>query len=191
MEPEVTMEAWRSAWQSEAAPAGELEAHVARETGRMRWMVGLEIVVTVAMGGGTLAWAVATRRLDITVLAVGVWLLLGVGWAITLRLGRDAWRPLGATTAAFLDLAVLRCRRRRAAIVARAGFYVLVLGFDLSWLYWDQGPRGRGDLLGFLAGFWWVWAISAALAAVGVWQHRRLGRQLQNFEAMQRALAEA
>ena len=111
-------------------------------------------------------------------LTIGVWVFIAMAWTLGLLLRRDAWAPASLSTAAFLDLSILRSRRRREAIVAQVVLYALILGFDLSWIYLRQPELVRAGVVAFLTsgGVAWVWGITAALAVVAVRQRRRLGR---------------
>lgn len=117
---DVELESWRAQWQAAALPPANLQDRVERETRMMRRVVVGEIAVTVAFGGGSVAWAVLSRRTDALVLAFGIWVFIVIAWAISHLLRRDAWSPASLTTTAFLDLSILRCRQRREAIVAQA-----------------------------------------------------------------------
>ena len=102
-----------------------------------RFVVG-EVAVTMVFGGGSLAWR-SSPRTDALVLALGVWAFIAMAWTISFLLRRGAWAPVTATTTAFLELSILRCRRRRESIVAQCVLYALIVGFDLTWIT----SRGR------------------------------------------------
>ena len=177
---DVELEAWRAHWQTAAIPPPDLKARVERETRMMRRLVAAEIVVTLVFGGGSATWAVVSRRTDALVLALGIWLFIAVAWAIALLLRRDTWSPASVSTAAFLELSIVRCRRRRTAIAAQSILYVLILVFDLAWIYLSGPERDSRDVLSFLAsgGVAWVWPVTAALAIAALrWRHR-LGQEL-------------
>jgi protein-S-isoprenylcysteine O-methyltransferase Ste14 len=96
------------------------------------------------------------------------------------------------STAAFLDLSILRSRRRREAIVAQVVLYALILGFDLTWIYLRQPELARAGMVAFLTsgGVAWVWVITAALAAFAVRQRRKLGRELEMLTSLRRQLGD-
>src|SRR5262245_54066593 len=147
---DVELEGWRAQWQTVAQPPADLHARVERETRMMRRMLEGELVVTLVLGGGSATWAVLSRRTDALVLALGIWVFIVIAWATSLYLRREAWAPTSMSTAAFLDLSILRCRRRRQAIVAQAVLYALILAFDLTWIYQFSRAGGSRDLLSFL-----------------------------------------
>ena len=112
MNRDIELDAWRGQWQtqSEAPVAADLRARMARET---RWMkIGLiaPVLVTIAIGGGVLVPAVSDAKPAAVTLAIEVWFFILLTWVGALWIGRGTWRPLGETTAAFVDLAVRRCR---------------------------------------------------------------------------------
>jgi hypothetical protein len=126
-----------------------------------------------------------------SVLAVGVWAFLAMAWTLSLLLRRGAWTPMCTTTTAFLELSILRCRRRRESIVAQAVLYVLILAFDFTWIYFARLPAARPHPLAFLAAgsFVWVWAVTAVLGIVAVWQRKRLDRELENLTRLRQQIA--
>ena len=186
MGADVELESWRRSWHAGAAAVPDLRQRVERETRMMRRFVIAEVIVTVVFCGGTLAWTLLSRRTDALVLAIGVWFFTAAAWVISYLLRRDAWAPATLTTSAFLDLSILRCRRRREALVAQAILYVLLLAFDLAWIYAVRGDSG--GVVAFLAepSIAWVWPVTAALAAVAVVQRRRLGRELERLGDLRR-----
>ena len=186
MEADVELDAWRLLWQARAPGVPDVRALVERETRRMRRFVAGEIAITIVFGGGSLGWAALSRRTDVLVLAIGVWLLLAIAWTLAFLLRRGAWTPAAATTTAFLDLAILRCRRRREAVVAQAVLYVMILGFDLTWIYLSGAHRATPGAVAFLTsgGVSWVWAVTAALGAAAVGYRRKLARELEALTAL-------
>src|SRR5688500_3530046 len=118
MEADIELDSWRRQWQADARVLPDPKALVERETRRMRRVVAGDIAVTLVLGGGSLGWMWLSRRTDVLVLALGIWLFIGIAWTLAFLLRRGAWAPVSATTAAFLDLAILRCRRRHEAVIA-------------------------------------------------------------------------
>ena len=145
-----------------------------------RFVIG-EIIVTIVFGGGSLAWAAMSLRTDILVLALGVWAFLAIAWTISFLLRRGAWTPVTATTTAFVELSILRCRRRRESIIAQAALYLMILGFDLTWIYATRPAGSERSVLSFLTSgeFAWVWAITLVLGVAAVMQRRKLARELE------------
>jgi hypothetical protein len=177
---DVELESWRAGWQAAVTPPIDLKARVERETRMMRRFVVGEVLITLAFGGGSLAWALATRRTDAIVLAIGIWVFLAIAWAISFLLRRDAWAPTTLSTAAFLDLSILRCRRRHEAVAAQAALYVLILAFDLAFIYFFGRERESRHLVTFLTsgGVAWIWPVTAVLGFAALKWRRRLGREL-------------
>jgi len=180
MEGDVELDSWRLLWQARAPVVPDVRDLVERETRRMRRFVAGEIAITIVFGGGSLGWAALSRRTDVLVLALGVWLFIAIAWTLAFLLRRGAWAPAAATTTAFLDLAILRCRRRHEAVIAQAVLYVMILGFDLAWIYFSTAPRAQPGALAFLTSgaIVWVWAVTAALAVAAVRYRQKLAREL-------------
>lgn len=188
MNVDLELESWRHQWQAESAVAADLKARVERETRAMRRAVLGEIIVTVVFCGGAVAWALLSRRADTLVLAIGVCLFTAIAWGISFLMRRDAWAPSTSTSSAFLDLSILRCRRRREALIAESALYVIILGFNLAWIYVDR-PESP-PVATFLAGrdIAWVWAITAALGVAAVRRRARLSRELEALTNLRQRL---
>jgi hypothetical protein len=190
MEADLELDAWRRLWQADSPVLPSLKERVERETRWMRRFVWGEIVVTIVFGGGSLAWALLSLRADALVLTLGIWAFIAVAWTISFLLRRGAWTPVTATTTAFVELSILRCRRRRESVVAQAVLYVMILVFDLTWIYFARGSSAGGSVIAFLASpaFWWVWAITLALGVVAIGQRRRLARELDTLMDLRRQI---
>jgi hypothetical protein len=178
-EPDVELEGWRRQWQAHDVPA-DLRKKVEAGTRSMRLGRAAEVGVTVVMGGGSLGWAVVAQRADVVVLAIAIWIFIAIAWTLSALLHRGAWQPASATTAAFLEISILRCERGLQAITIQALFYAVILAFDLVWLYFY---RAESDVT-FLtrpAVIVIAWVGTPVLAAVAVWYRRRLLRELRNL----------
>jgi hypothetical protein len=181
MEADLELDSWRRHWQQREVALPDLKDLVERQTRMMRLWVAGETIVTTVFGGGSLALAALYRRTDLFVLAAGIWVFIAIAWAISYLLRRGAWAPVTATTSAFLDLTILRCRRRRESIAAQCLLYTMILTFDLVWIYFARELRAADGVLEFLTsgGVVWVWIVTAALGVVALWQRRKLGRELE------------
>ena len=186
-EPDLELEEWQRQWHSQEHVAPDLVKAVEKGTRRMRQGIMWEIVVTVVMGGGALAWATVSLRPDVVVLSIAVWLFIGVAWIASVLLRRGAWHPLSATTAAFIDISILRCERNLQALWIQAGLYVVISAFNLAWIYYYQARTSISDFLiepiviGFLA------VVTPLLAGIWWWYRRRLRRELANLESLRHA----
>jgi hypothetical protein len=187
MDADLELDSWRQDWKTGEAVPMDLADRVARETRRMSQFVHGEIAITLLFGGGSIAWAIVSRRSQDLVLVVGIWVFLAIAWGISWWMRRGVWTPLTTTTSAFLDLSILRCRRRRESIFAQVALYVAILSFNLWWVHANGRPAGM-DVWTFLTdpSLAWVWAVTAIFAVFGARQHRRLGRELQALTALQR-----
>jgi hypothetical protein len=190
MEADVELDAWRRHWQSDSRVAPTLKQRVERETRAMRRLVIGEVVVTIVFGGGSLAWAALSLRTDVFVLALGVWAFIAIAWTISFLLRRGAWTPLTSTTMAFVELSILRCRRRRESIIAQAALYAMILGFDLAWIYATRPAGSERSVVSFLTSgeFAWVWAITLVLGVAALMQRQKLARELENLMDLRRRI---
>lgn len=189
MDIDLELQAWRSDWQTASAAPVDLTRRVERETRSMRRYMLFEILITVVFGGGTIVGAALATWDDALVLTVGVWIFIGVAWTMSMLLRRGAWAPITATTAAFLELSILRCQRRREAVLAQAVLYVTLLSFLLWWIYGHRSHEFEG-VSAFLASteLWWVWLVTVVLAALAARQRQRLGLELDALTALRDAI---
>jgi hypothetical protein len=126
---------WTRAWQSHsvAPQAADLRERVARDIRRARIALIGPVLVTIVAGGGTLVTALTRGGPADIALAVGVWLFIAAVWLGSLWIAHGTWRPLAATTGAFLELSVRRCRSVIAGARLGAALYVIGLVGILWW----------------------------------------------------------
>ena len=183
-EPDVELDQWRREWQSHEAIPADLRRKVESGTRSLRHGLVAEVLVTIVMGGGSLGWAIVSGRAEVWVLASAIWVFIAIAWTASVLLRRGAWQPATATTAAFLEISILRCERGLQAITVQAALYVIILTFDLVWLY---DYRAEGDLWTFLtrpAVVLIAWVGTPVLAALALWYRRRLRRELENLTVL-------
>jgi hypothetical protein len=166
----------------------DLAARVERETRRMRRFHAAEMAIVLAYCGGSAAWAGLSGRGDILVLAIGIWTFTAIASTMSWLLRRGAWAPAASTTTAFLELSILRCRRRRESVAAQAVLYVMILAFDLIWIYFQRTERTPITPLQFLTSpsLYWVWAMTIVLGALAAWYRQRLAHELANLISLRR-----
>jgi hypothetical protein len=182
------LERWQDDWRAHDVIPAALARRVARGTRWMRLGVAVEIVITIAMGGGSLAWAIVSRRSDIGILAAGVWIIIAMAWTLSIVLRRGAWQPAAATTAAFVEIAILRCERGLQVIKAQAALFVFILGFDLVWLYHYGAETSVWTFLTRPAVVLIAWGGTVVAAAAAIWYRRRLRRELAQLLRLRREL---
>src|SRR5215510_13030591 len=183
-EPDAELEGWQRQWQSQDAVPPDLVTAVNRGTRTMRQGIVWEVAVTVVMGGGALAWAAMFPRSDVFVLSTAVWVFIGIAWIASTLLRRGAWHPLATTTAAFIEISILRCERNLQALWIQAVLYVVISTFNLVWIYEYQARTSVIDFLvepiviGFLA------VVTPTLAGIWWWYRRRLRREHANLVSL-------
>jgi len=181
---DLELEQWQRHWRAQEAVPPDLAHSVEAGTRRMRRGVIAEIANTVIIGGGALAWAVVSRRADVIVFAIAVWILLAIAWAVSLLLRRGAWQPVTATTTAFIEISILRLERGLQAIWIQAVLYVVILAFDLVWLYYYRGESSVGEFLMRPAVLFFLLIVTPLAAAAAMWYRRRLLRELTNLRSV-------
>src|SRR6185436_5507823 len=147
-----------------------------------------EIAITLAFGGGSLGWALVSRRPDVIVLAAGVLVFLTIAWAFAIRNRRGIWAPESLTTSAYLELSILRAERRLQALGFSVLMYAAILAFDLAWIY--QASDRASGLWPFLRSpsILIVWGVTVALGLTALWHRRRVGRELASLATLRRQL---
>ena len=189
LDPELA--GWQAQWRTQATIPPILVHRVQRDLRRMWWGVAAEIAVTVIMGGGSAAWAVASHQPDVAALAGGLWIILAIAWSTSVLLRHGAWQPAAVTTAAFIEISVLRCRRALWALTAQAILFVPILTFDLVWLYVH---RGETDIWTFLmrpAVVLIGWGGTLAAGAAALWHRRTLRREMDRLRQLRHQLEDA
>jgi hypothetical protein len=193
MPADTELETWRRQWQADEVIPADLRRRVDRETRNLRLGRYAEIAVTVVIGGGAAGWAVLSQRPIALALVIGVWFFIAVAWATSIALRRDILKPSAATTSAFLNLSIRRCRRRLVALGAQGVLYVLLLAFDLVWIYHYQTETRPIPVWAFLTSgqMLVVWVVTAVLAAAAVLYRRRLYEELQGLLNLRRELGDS
>jgi hypothetical protein len=187
MDVDLELEQWRRQWQGTPADVRtDLQLRVRHAVRLARIGLAASIAVTIVFGAGIPAYAVASGRLDVAALAVGVWVMLLAAWTTSITLSRGTWRPAADTTAAFLEFSILSCRRRRQSIAAAAVLYAVMLAFVLTWKYIVLSAASPIDLWTFLTtGFHLiVWLVTLALGALALWRRRVLRQELENLQQL-------
>ena len=186
-EQDLELEGWQRQWQTQEAVPTDLASAVEAGTRSIRRGIIAEIGVTIVMGGGALGWAFVSRRPDVIVLAIAIWILIGIAWIASTLLRRGTWEPVTATTTAFVEVSILRCERSLQAISIQAVLYVVILVFDLVWLYHYRAESNVREFLLRPAVIIVLTIVTPALAAVVVWYRKRLQRELKNLIRLRRA----
>ncbi len=180
MTVDAELENWRREWQTADAVPLDLRKSVARQTRMMRLGVLGDVLVTVAMGGGTTWWAVSSRQPDVALLAAATWVFIAIAWAFALAVNAGRWEPSALDTKAFLDLSIGRCRARLATVKFGACLAVCEIAFGLGWAY--RYSSQRKPVLPWLLfssiPIDFVWAFAAAFFCLLVWYRRKKKAEL-------------
>lgn len=186
-ESDLELEGWQRQWQSQPASI-DLRQKVEAGNRAMRRGLMAEIAVTILMGGGSLPWAIVSERAEVLVLAVAVWGFIAIAWTASILLRRGLWQPAASTTAAFLKVSILRCERSLEAIVVQAVLYVVILAFDLAWLYWYLRETDVWTFLTRPAVLIVAGIVTPILGAAALWYRGRLRRELENLRRLATSL---
>ncbi|HLK67980.1 MAG TPA: hypothetical protein VKU19_31320 [Bryobacteraceae bacterium] len=153
MSVDTELDGWRQEWQVESPVLPDLEAKVRRQTRFMRIMLALEVLVTVVIGGGAIAWAILDRETDLVWLAIAVWIFIVAAWTFAFYNRRGCWAPEALNTAAFLELSIQRSRAALVSSTFGLVLYVCEMVFNLSWIYHRKLQDGPLGLETFLTSF--------------------------------------
>jgi hypothetical protein len=194
MNTEADLAVWRRQWaaqpdtRNDAHWAEDLKRRVTRESRLMKIGLIAPILVTLLIGGGFIAFALTFASAANVVLVAEVWGFILVTWAGSLWLARGTWRPLGETTAAFVDISIRRCRSNIRAASFGAWLYVGQLAFMLLWKFYSTSIA-----LAALMTAWPViligWLGLPAFFAWRSWFVRRQRAKLDRFLELQRQLS--
>jgi hypothetical protein len=183
MNLDVELEGWRREWQSETAVPPDLRRRVARQVRALRLGLWADAVVTVVMGGGTIALAVRWPEADVIVLAAATWLFVAAAWTFVLVVNRARWAPSALDTAAFVEFLIGSCRARLAAVRFGAVLTVCEVVFGLGWIYHHSPPRTSLWRWLFFSSIPMdlVWVLLAALFGFMIWYRRKKRAELANL----------
>lgn len=193
MSTDLELDNWRRQWQggpdhaAQAQAAEELRRRVLRDTRRIKLMLVMPALVTVAIGGFVVLRALRTGQVIDLVLAIETWLFIIVVWIGSLWLGRGTWRPLGDTTAAFLDVSIRRCEANLGAASFAAYLYGLQLLFVVLAKVIDSAA-GFFAVLTSLPMILLGW-LGLPLFYAGIhWYRRRQRAELEHLRELRRQL---
>jgi hypothetical protein len=174
------LESWRREWQLEARALPELASTVRRQSRYMKIMLAAEVLITLVIGGGALAWAVQSAQPDVVVLAAAVWVFLAAAWTFGSKNRKDCWRPAAMSTSAFLDISIRRCRAGVASARFGTVLYFCELLFCTAWVYRHKSLHTPVDLWVFLTSpaLMMVWGCTVAFVVGVVWYRRRKRSEL-------------
>jgi hypothetical protein len=131
---EEELELWRRQWHSQPAIPIELIRKVERQTVYLK-LQRLSLILPVLVGIGTIVLAFMTPTLPWVLLSVGTWVFIIVGLVFQFRNDKDIWAPAAETTAAYVDLSIIRCRKTLNDIRYSFIFSPLLTTFVLVALY--------------------------------------------------------
>ena len=193
MSTDMELDRWRREWRggpdqpAQAQAAEELRRRVLRDTRRIKLMMIMPVLVTIAIGGFVVLRALRTGQVVDLVLAVEAWLFIVVVWIGSLWIGRGTWRPLADTTAAFVDVSI----RRREANLTAASFAAYLYGLQLLFIVLAKIIDSSGAMLAVLTSgpvivLGWV-GVPLFLAGIR-WFRRRQRAELEHLREVRRQL---
>lgn len=171
MNQNADLDQWQALWQarSDGPTAADLRDRVEREHHRRRFALILPVLVTLVIGGTMAGRALTSGAAEDVIYALETWLFIAVTWAGALWADRGSWRPLGNTTASFVEISIHRVEatirgvRLGACLYIGQLFVMLTLKRALSSMEWlDVLTSWPTILIGwiglplFLAGTAWL-----------------------------------
>jgi len=185
LDPELDL--WRKDWRAPITPPSpDLRGKVERQSRFMKFMLAMDIAVTIVIGGFVIAWAAISRDFDTALLAAATWVFIAVAWAFRLVNWRGQWAPSALDAAAFVDLSIRRCRARIASLSFGAVLYISELAFFTPWIYIHNHSRMPFFLWLFKSSWFldFVWLFTAVFFALMIWWRRRIVAQLRYWRGL-------
>jgi hypothetical protein len=187
MKGDPELEMWKHYWKAQPSVPMDLFRKVEKENRSLRHYGTAEILVTVFVGGGTVAAALVMRSPAWLLLACGAWLFIIVAWGFSLRYTKGIWAPGAPTMAAYLDLSIRRCQSRMKAASYDIIQSILITAFALTVDYyllleWDDKPPSMWLLVLF------VFALVLPLVAGFEWSRRKARTELNSLVHLQQQL---
>ena len=184
MKLDSELELWRAEWQSASeSPSdppmpADLRRRVARQSLYMRWLLAGEILVTVVIGGATIFVAAIDPRPAKLFLAAATWLFIAAAWIFALISRKNSWSPAAATTSAYLDLSIRRCRAALRSVIFGAILYAVEMAFCLSWVFHETHSLSP-TTIGI------VTLVTLLFAAFLIWYRSRKRSELTYLQSLQ------
>ena len=193
MNTDLDLEALRQDWQADDSVPTTLRTEVERQSRLMKVGIAGDILVTVVIGGGTIAWALRSAEKSVWWVALVAWIFLGIAWSFVLIVNRGLWAPSAMDTASFMDLSIRRCRASLAATWFAAMLFVAEITFGLSWVY------SHADLHESIGKWLWfgslridiVWFATLAFVVGLFWFRKKKKDQLARLLKLRRGMWEA
>jgi hypothetical protein len=136
------LETWRRQWQGQPAVPIDLIRKVERGTIYLRvgeYAFYLPLAITIA----TTIGAFLNPNLLSILFAAGLWLFIIIGRIFSNKNMKGVWAPTAETTAAYVDLSILRCRSRLSQIRFSNVLTPLITTFVLVGLYEMFASSGK------------------------------------------------
>lgn len=193
-QPDDELRDWMADWQADPGPTPEVREAIRRRVKRQGLKLALctaaEVTVSLLMLAFVLRAAVKLPVFfNVATMAglalVIVWALIYGLWSL-----RSTWRPNAETTSAFLDLSILRCRRRLRTLRAAWWLLGLELAILIPWLWLLLSSRPSVQLATRShAAAYGALAFMTALAVLFlIGMKRRVRRELRELEELRESL---
>ena len=124
------MERWQQQWQGQPSVVVDLIRRVERETAEMR-MAWFPFFAPAAVASVATVFVAMSPSLGGILFVGGLWLFVGFAVFFVKWNFKGAWTPQAETTTAYLELSILRCRRKLRDFRVGRVMAVLVTAFVL------------------------------------------------------------
>jgi hypothetical protein len=152
-----------------------------------------DILVTIVIGGGSIAWALLSGQKDAGYVAFGTWMFIAAAWLFVLMMNRGLWSPAATDAATFMDLSIRRCQASLAATWFAAMLFVAEMVFGLSWAYRHADlEESVGKWLLFSSvRIDFVWLATVGFVVGLFWFRSKKKRELARLLSLRRGMLEA
>lgn len=194
--PDRELETWIADWQEEPELGAEVREAIHRRVRRrgvgLALLTAFELAFAAAMLVFLLRFALTHPHPSDVATMSGLSLLVVGALAFGVWNRRGVWRPSAQTTAAFLDLAIVRCRRRLRSVRFGYGLLATEVVLFVPWLgfHLATDPPGASWLTGPLGAYGFLAAVAGVALAALLVLGRGARRELAALNELRRATAQ-
>jgi hypothetical protein len=183
------LSAWRREWHSQPSVPLDLVRKVERQTVYMKLQL-FALIAPILVGAGTIVLALIMRTVPSTILAVGTWAFILFGLRFELKNRKGVWTAASQTTAAYVELSIVRCQRDLNAIRYSFVFTPLLTTFVLITVFAILVHRNAlniaRDYWNIAGAFAYSFVIVAIVALAMLAKRKKVRRELNYLLNLQR-----
>jgi hypothetical protein len=186
---EDEMAVWRRQWHGQPAVPIDLIRKIERETVRMRFGL-LVLIVPLLIGVIAIVGAIAKPSFLSILMACGMWLFIFMSWLFGNKNNKGIWAPAADTTAAYVDLAITRCRSNLSSFRFANVFSPLLTVFVLAAVYEGLADKLQkaADYIPLAFSFLWTIAVISFVLIILARKRKQVQVELDYWLDLRRRL---